>query len=146
MAKIKDVFSNDEYYPFVLICEQQGYEEMSDLTKFPFHELRGEADISPRILSKIKTIFVTYSRAHAGEFISGKRPARKAAPAAAPEAEIEQELEIYFQNNADRLVKIADISKSLGKKVKRGDLLGILERVPWCKSVDATTFFYSPES
>ncbi len=145
MAKIKDVYSNDEYYPFLLICEKHGCEEMADLQRFPFQELRGEPDLPPRVQSMIKAIFVTYGRTHTAEFSARKKPVRKAVQPAVKEAEIEQELEIYFESNADRLVKITDISKSLSQKVKRCDLLKILERMPCCKAVDAVTFFYSPQ-
>ncbi|HHV32619.1 hypothetical protein [Caproiciproducens sp. LBM24188] len=147
MAKIKEVFTNDEYYPFVSYCEEHGYEEMADLMKFPFHELRGDSDIPPRLLSKIKTIFVMYSKMHSSEFSAAKKPSvRKPVSSPTPQAELEAELEVYFQSNADRLVRISDISKSLGRKVKRSDLLKILEQAPWCKAVDATTFFYAPQS
>lgn len=145
MAKIKEVFSSDEYYPFVLICESRGYEEMADLIRFPFHDLKNEADISPRLLSKIKMIFVSYSRKNASEFVTGKKPVRRTSKPAVSQEALEQELEIYFQNNADRLVKITEISKSLSQKVKRSDLTDALERAPWCKAVDAVTFFYSPQ-
>lgn len=146
MAEIKEVFTNDEYYPFVSYCEEHGYQEMTDLMRFPFHELKGDADIPPKLVSKIKTIFVLYSRMHSAEFASVKKPVRRAVSQPAPEQELEAELEVYFQSNADRLVRIADVSKSLSKKVKRADLLKILEQAPWCKAVDATTFFYVAES
>lgn len=147
MAKIKEIYSSDDYYPFVLYCENHGLEDMADLMKLQFHNLRNEPDISPRLLSKIKTVYVMYSKVHAAEFIPGKKAAQKAAQRSAgnsiPAVDIEKELEIYFQNNADKLLHITDISKSVGKKAKRTDILKILEQAPWCKAVDSTTFFYA---
>lgn len=147
MAKIKEIYSSDDYYPFVLYCESRGFEDMTDLMKLQFHNLRDEPDISPRLLSKIKTVYVMYSKAHAAEFVPGVKAAQKAAKKTAsgsfPSAEVEKELETYFQENADKLLHISDIAKCVGKKAKRSDILKILEQVPWCKAVDSTTFFYA---
>lgn len=142
MAKIKDIYSNDDYYPFVSYCENHGYSDMTDLVKCQFQNLRNEPDISARLLSKIKTVYVLYGRSHSAEFIQGKKVASKSVKRPLPDAEIEKELELYFQNNSDKLIHIADISKSIGKKVKRNNILRILEQVSWCKAVDNTTFFY----
>ncbi len=146
MAKIKDVYSNDDYYPFILYCENHGYEEMTDLMKCQFQNLRYESEIPPRLLSKIKTLYVLYCKAHSSEFIQGIKTAQKTAGKAAPDAAIENELELYFQKNADKLIHITDITKSIGKKAKRNDILKILEAVPWCKAVDSTTYFYASKA
>ncbi len=143
MAKIKEIFSNDDYYPFLLFCESHGYEDMADLAKCQFQKLRSEADIPPLLVSKIKIIFVSYCRAHAAEFTTVKKSAGKPTKSGLAQEEIQKELETYFQNNADKLIHITDISKFIGKKIKRGELLKILEQAPWCKAVDSTTFFYS---
>ncbi len=147
MAKIKEIYSNDDYYPFVLYCENHGFEDMTDLMKLQFHNLRNEPDISPRLLSKIKTVYVMYSKAHAAVFVPGVKAAqkavKKAAAASTPPVEIEKELEAYFQQNCDKLLHITDIAKTIGKKAKRNDILKILEQASWCKAVDNTTFFYA---
>lgn len=144
MAKIKEIYSNNDYYPFIAFCESRGLEEMKDLARCPFHRLRAEAELSTLQVSKIKAIFVSYCRTHTSEFLLQKRPAPKPAANAVPEFQVEQELERFFQANADRLLHITEITKATNKKVKRTDVVKILEKAPWCKAVDDTTFFYSP--
>lgn len=143
MAKIKEVYGSDAYYPFISYCENHGFIEMTDLPKCEFHKLQGESDISASLVSRIKTIYVLYCKQHAAEF----RPIKKAMPkplkSLVPDAELEGELEVFFQSNADKLIHIADISKAVSKKVKRSDILRILGSASWCKAVDDTTFFYS---
>lgn len=143
MAKIIDVYSNDAYYPFTQYCENRGYMEMSDLVKCRFYDLQNESDISPTLASRIKTIYVLYCKQHPNEFITAKKTTSKPAKGSMSEAEMEQMLLLYFQKNADKLIHITDIVKSLGKKVKRQDVLQVLENAAWCKAVDASTFFYS---
>lgn len=143
MAKIKDIYSNDSYYPFLLFCESHGLSEMKDLAKCPFHKLRSEADVSALLLSKIKAIFISYCRTHTSEFLISKKPAAKPVKKAIPDSEIESELQSYFESNADKLLHITDITKFIGKKSKRSDVVRILAQAPWCKEVDSTTYFYS---
>lgn len=142
MAKIKEIYGGDSYYPFLAFCESRGLEEMKDLTRCPFHRLRAEAELSALQVSKIKAIFVSYVKTHTSEFLLEKKPAPK--PAAAPEIQLELELERFFQSNADRLLRITEITKATGKKVKRAEVLQILQKAAWCKAVDDSTFFYSP--
>jgi hypothetical protein len=143
MAKIKEIYGNDAYYPFIVYCENHGFIEMTDLPKCEFHKLQGESEISASLVSRIKTIYMMYCKQHVAEF----RPIQKAKPkpskSLVPDAEIEGELEVYFLSNADKLLHISDIAKAVGKKVKRSDILRILGCAPWCKAVDDTTFFYS---
>ncbi|HEX2985597.1 MAG TPA: hypothetical protein VHO71_02160 [Caproiciproducens sp.] len=146
MAKIKDIYKNDEYGSFLYFCEEHGYFDMTDLAGCQFQDLRLEADITPSILSKIKTTFLLYCKTHPREFSPRGAAVRKPGKSTVPEAEIEEELEAFFAGNANKLIKITEISKSVGKKAKRSDLLRILEHAPWCKAVDSTTFFYSPET
>lgn len=144
MAKIKEIYSNDDYYPFLAFCESRGMEEMKDLARCPFHKLRAEAEISALQLSKIKAIFVTYCRTHTSEFLLEKKASPRPAAKVVPDAEIEQELECFFQAHANKLIRITEITKATSKKVKRTDVVKILQKAPWCKEVDDTTYFYSP--
>ena len=143
MAKIKEIYSNDNYYPFTLYCENHGYIDMVDLAKCEFHKLRSEADVSPVLLSRIKTIFILYCKQHPAEFKTLRRAAPKSIKESLYDEEIEKQLELYFQDNSDKLIHITDISKIISKKVKRTDIIKILSNASWCKSVDDTTFFYS---
>ncbi len=143
MEKIKDIYSNDDYYPFISYCDSHGYSDMSDLTKCEFHKLRSESDISPSLLSKIKIIYVSYCRKHSDEFTPVKKTASKSVKSTMSDEEIEKQLEIYFKENSDKLIHITDISKAIGKKVKRTDIIRVLNSASWCKAVDDTTFFYS---
>lgn len=131
---------------FIAYCDSHGYSDMSDLTKCEFHKLRNQLEISPRLLSKIKIIYVSYCKKHTDQFLAVKKTASQSAKSSLADQEIEKQLELYFQNNTGKLIHITDISKEIGKKVKRIDVIKILNRAPWCKSVDDTTFFYSNES
>lgn len=143
MANIKEIYSNDDYYPFISYCESHGYTDMADLTKCEFHKLRSESDVSAGLLSKIKMIYILYCKQHPAEFRVVKKAMSRPVKGAVPDGEIEKELQTYFQDNCDKLIHISDISKSVGKKVKRSDIVRVLNQVPWCKAVDDTTFFYS---
>lgn len=143
MAKIKEVYSNDVYYPFIVYCESHGYMEMTDLVKCRFQDLQNESDIPSILASRIKTIYVLYCKQHTSEFIPAIKMASKPSKSVVPEAEMEQKLLSYFQANADKLIHITEIVKALGKKVKRQEVIQVLEKMPWCKAVDDTTFFYS---
>lgn len=149
MDEIKAVYSNDIYYPFVEYCESQGYHVMTDLARCPFHKLALESDITPGLVSRIKTIFLMYCKKHPEALRAASKPAAKTAAAkkaAAPVVcadDMLPELESIFQKNQDKLIHIAEISKAVGKKYKRSDILTALQKANWCKIVDDTTFFYS---
>lgn len=143
MAKIKDVYKNDNYYPFTSYCEDHGYDDMKDLAKFEFSKLQSESDFSPVLLSKIKTIYVLYCKQHFKEFVSMKKPAPKQENDSSYNAELEQQLKTYFQANEDKLIRIADVAKAIAIKAKRADIIKVLDEAPWCKTVDEATFFYS---
>ncbi len=149
MDEIKAVYSNDIYYPFVEYCESQGYRVMTDLARCPFHKLASESDITPSLVSRVKTIFLMYCKKHPEALRAAAKPAasapakKKTASAAAPAGDILGELEPIFQKNCDKLIHIAEISKAIGKKYKRADILSALQKADWCKIVDDTTFFYS---
>jgi hypothetical protein len=143
MAKINEIYRNDDYYPFTVYCEEHGFIEMADLMKCEFHKLRSESEISPVLVSKIKTIYILYSKQHPAEFRTGKPSAPKPAKSPLFDEQLENQLKLYFKDNSDKLIHITDVSKSIGQKVKRNDIVRILSQALWCKMVDDTTFFYS---
>lgn len=142
MAKIEEIYGNDAYYPFIVYCENHGFTEMTDLPRCEFHKLIGEPEITPSLLSRIKTIYVMYCKQHPAEFRPVKKAAAKPSKSLIPDAEVEGELEVFFQSNSDRLLHISDITKAVSKKLKRSDIVRILGAAPWCKAVDDTTYFY----
>ena len=144
MEKIKDIYTNDDYYPFILYCDNHGYTDMSDLTKCEFRKLQSESDITPRLLSKIKIIYVSYCKKHSDEFTAVKKPVQSAKSSQAGQ-EIQKQLELYFQKNEGKLIHITDVLKEVGKKYKRNDIIKMLNEASWCKAVDDTTFFYTTE-
>ncbi len=141
MAEIKEIYNNDDYYPFLLYCESRGLMEMADLIRCDFNKLRGE--LSPVMLSKIKMIFVMYCKQHAAEFRCTKKPSVRPSKSAVPDEELENLLRDYFINNREKLIRVAEIAKVIGKKGKRTDIVRILNQAAWCKAVDETTFFYA---
>lgn len=153
MDEIKAVYANDIYYPFVEYCESQGYRTMTDLARCPFHKIALETDISPALVSRIKTIFLMYCKKHPEALRTAAKPS--AASSAAPKkkscaapvsvSDILNEVEPFFQKNCDKLIHIAEITKATGKKYKRADILSALQKADWCKMVDETTFFYKAE-
>jgi hypothetical protein len=144
MAEIRTIYSNDDYYPFILYCENHGYVEMADLTKCEFNKVQCESDVSPSLLSKIKMIYILYCKKHPTEFIAAKKAASvKPVKSVQVDEETERQLKLYFESNSDKLIHISDITKSIGKKVKRSEIVRILSQTSWCKAVDETTFFYS---
>ena len=86
-----------------------------------------------------------YVKQHTEAFLIDRRVSR---PAATPQkaqgsSNLEGQLEAFFKQNPDRLIRMPEVTKALGGKVKRSEVLDILERSDWCKVVDGTTFFYS---
>lgn len=141
MAEIKEIYNKDEYYPFLLYCESRGFTDMVDLIKCDFNKLRGE--LSTVLLSKIKMIFVMYCKQHANEFRSAGKTNTRPAKSAVSDEELEKLLHDYFVRNQDKLIRIAEIAKGIGKKTKRTDIIRVLNQAPWCRAVDETTFFYA---
>lgn len=70
--------------------------------------------------------------------------AKKPKPTGQTQEALAEQVEAYFRQNSDRLIHISEINKALKKKVKREELVTLLEQAEWCKIVDATTFFYAP--
>ncbi len=139
MDEIKQIYANDSYAAFLEYCELHHYKWMRDLVNCRFEELPARMDITPAILNRIKTIFVFYIKKHPECLTKPAQP-----KAAAPMDHLTDQLLEVFKQNADKLIHISEITKSVGKSVKRSDIIQALERQEWCRIVDNTTFFYVP--
>lgn len=142
MDEIKQIYLTDTYSDFLRYCDLHNYRQMRDLRACPFDELPDLIGISPALLSRIKMIYVLYQKNHPECFAAAK--AKTAKPKAAVPDDLSDRLLVVFQQNANKLIHISEITKALGKGIKRSDIISVLERQPWCKIVDNTTFFYSP--
>ena len=140
MDEIKQIYSGDSYAAFVDYCERHHFRQMRDLKNCRFEGLTERINITPALLSRIKSIFVLYLKKYP------ECPAAKPAQAkAAPLTDVlRQQLLAVFQQNANKLIHITDITKVVGKSVKRSDIVEALAQQPWCRVVDHTTFFYVP--
>lgn len=142
MDEIREIYSGESYSGFLHYCELHHYRRMCDLVNCRFEELTERAGVSPALLSRIKTIYHLYLKKHP-DCLIGKKPA-KARPA--PDTgDLAERLQEFFEQNKDRLIHISEISREVGKGIKRGDLLLVLGQQKWCRMVDQTTFFYAPE-
>lgn len=144
--EIEQIYSGEIYRPFLLYCERHHYKMMADLVKCRFDQLAASEGVPPRLVSRIKTIFLMYVKQHTDAFLIHKRvsqPAGTKKSDLANASNLEAQLQDFFKNNADRLIRMPEVTKALGGKVKRGEVLDVLERSSWCKVVDGTTFFYS---
>lgn len=139
MDEIKQIYANDSYAIFLEYCELHHYKWMRDLVNCRFEELPAIMDITPAVLSRIKTIFVLYMKKHP-ECLAKPTKTKATAPA----DDLAEQLLDVFKQNADKLIHISEIAKAVGKSVKRNDIVQILERQKWCRIVDNTTFFYAP--
>lgn len=148
MAKIRDVYTSDAYYPFLCYCESRGYEEMHDLVRCPFSRLKEEPDITPALVSRIRVTYLAYLKAHPEEFLLEKKKA-VAAAARAPKTgleEAEEKLRTFFRENADRLIHVSETVKAIApQKLRRADVAAILDKADWCRLVDNSTYFYCGE-
>lgn len=144
MDDIKEIYFGENYEPFLEYCELHQYKTMADLAKVPFAALSSLIGISPVLVSRIRMIFLAYLKKNP-ECLQAAAKHTKKAKAAAPIPDgLELKLQEYFCKNPDTLLRLADIAKAVGN-AKRGDILKLLESAPWCKMVDANTFFYAPE-
>lgn len=143
MDEIKQIYCGDSYDAFLRYCELHNYKQMRDLAGCSFEELPELIHISPSLLSRIKTICILYFKKHPECLKHPKH--KKAAPSPVPD-DLDDRLLVIFQQNADKLIHISEITKALGKGVKRNDIIQALEHLSWCKIVDNTTFFYSPNN
>ena len=75
MAKIREIYTSDAYYPFLCYCESHGYEEMHDLVRCPFARLKDEPDITASLSSRIRVTFLAYLKAHPEDFLLEKKKA-----------------------------------------------------------------------
>ena len=138
MDEIKQIYFADSYSEFLRYCELHNFKMMRDLRNCPFEDLPDLTGISSTLLSRIKTIYVLYVKNHPECFSAIKAKAAKP-KAAANLDDLRDRLLV-----ANKLIHISDITKELGKSAKRSDIIHVLERQPWCKIVDGSTFFYAP--
>lgn len=141
MDEIKQIYFSESYSTFLRYCELHGYKYMRDLVNCRFEQLPELIQISPSLLSRIKALYVLYLKSHP-ECLVGAKPA-KAKPAKAID-DLKEKLLVVFQQNANTLIRLSDITKAMGKGVKRSDIIDVLEHQKWCQIVDNNTFFYSP--
>ncbi len=138
--EIKQIYSSDSYSAFLNYCELHDYKRMRDLKNCRFEELLAHTDITPALLSRIKSIFVLYLKKYPG-CLSDAKPA----PAKTVRTDdLNKRLLTVFEQHVDKLIHISDLTKAVGKSTKRSDILETLSRQPWCRMVDQTTFFYVP--
>nr|WP_319487694.1 hypothetical protein [uncultured Caproiciproducens sp.] len=143
MDEIKQIYCNENYSTFLRYCELHSYKRMRDLKDCRFEELPELIHISPILLSRIKAICVLYLRKHP-ECLIGTKPVKASASPAVDD--LEDRLLVVFQQNANKLIHISEITKAIGKGVKRSDIIHELEHQKWCRIVDNTTFFYAPKN
>lgn len=141
MDSIEDIYSNDVYYPFIVYCRAHHYDTMADLRRCNFTYLARAEGITPGLLMRIQSMFKAYCKKHP-DLLMGSAPKAVRRPPVPVSPELCQRLETYFKSKADTLIRITDVCKELA--VKRADAVKALEGMPWCKAVDATTYFYVP--
>ncbi|MCI1965973.1 MAG: hypothetical protein LKJ17_07570 [Oscillospiraceae bacterium] len=141
MDEIEQIYSSDHYPNFLRYCKLHGYKRMKDLLQCRFEELPELLHISSSRMSRIKAIFVLYFKNHPEDLASARTKKKTNAPVI---DDLEDRLLVVFQQNANKLIHISEITKAIGKGVKRGDIIHVLEHQKWCKIVDNTTFFYMP--
>lgn len=124
----------------------------------PFHLLREQTDFSPMLISRIQAVYTSYRKSAACIPLEQAAPVpadvQSCAPAPQPpkpkqavtEPELLKQLKKYFEDNRDSLITLNDAVKAMGGKVKKTQVLNILQNVAWCKAVDKATFFYVPMS
>ncbi|WP_411678327.1 hypothetical protein [Caproicibacter sp.] len=142
MDEIKQIYCGDSYTAFLSYCDLHGFKRMRDLMGCRFEELPELIHLSPMLLSRIKAICVLYFKKHP-ECLVGAKTKTKAS--SANTEDLADRLLVVFQQNANKLIHISDISKAIGKGVRRNDIIHVLEHQTWCKIVDNTTFFYAPK-
>lgn len=141
MDEIKEIYSNDSYSTFLSYCERHQYKLMRDLINCRFEELPEIIDITPSLLNRIKTIFVLYLKKHPECLVKAKSTKEKSTR---PMDDLSDQLLEVFKQNANKLIHISEITKAVGKSVKRNDIITVLEHQKWCRIVDSTTFFFVP--
>lgn len=141
MDEIRQIYCGDSYTAFLDYCDRHHYRQMRDLMHCRFKAMAACAHLSPALLSRIKTIFVLYVKKHP-EYFPNAKPARAKA---APPADLSDKLLEIFKQNGNKLIHITEITKAIGKGVKRSDIIQVLEQEKWCRIVDGTTFFYQPQ-
>lgn len=141
MDEIEQIYCSASYSTFLHYCELHRYKRMCDLKNCRFDELSELMHISPLLLSRIKTIYILYLKRHP-ECLTGAKLKNTKQTLAMDD--LKDRLLVVFQQNANKLIHISEITKAIGKGVKRSDIIHVLELQKWCRIVDHTTFFYSP--
>lgn len=142
MDNIEEIYAKDIYYPFLLYCQEKKYVTMQDLTRCSFDSLAIRPDMTPLLLIRIKGLYAAYCKSHPDLLLGRSQPKPKASARIAPS--LEEQLRSYFEVHTNTLVRAVDISKDL--RLKRNDVIKTLQQAPWCKAVDASTFFYAGEA
>lgn len=141
MDEIKQIYFSDSYSDFLRYCDLHSYKWMRDLVNCRFEELPELIHISPALLSRIKAVYVLYMKKHP-ECLAGVKQVK--AKTASSMENLKDRLLVVFQQNANQLISISDITKAIGKGAKRSDIIHVLEHQKWCRIVDNNTFFYAP--
>ena len=140
MDEIREIYNREVYDPFLDYCERNNYRTMQDLIRFPFGPLALSEELPAPLLNRVKTTFYMYVKKH-------PEVLRKAAQKSAVDTkQLAPQLEKYFAQNANKLINITDVMKSVGGGYKRADVQQLLEQATWCKVVDKSTYFYAPEN
>lgn len=140
MDEIKQIYSSDSYSAFLDYCELHDYKRMRDLKNCRFEELSEHPDITSALLSRIKSIFVLYFKKHPECLTDAKSAPVKTVRT----DDLSKRLLAVFEQHVNKLVHITDLTKAVGKSVKRSDIIETLACQSWCRMVDQTTFFYVP--
>lgn len=108
MDEIEQIYSGEIYRPFLLYCERHHYKTMTDLARCRFDQLAASEGLQPRLVSRIKTMFLMYVKQHTEAFLIDRRVSR---PATTPQkaqgsSNLEGQLEAFFKQNPDRLIRM----------------------------------------
>ncbi len=106
-------FTAESYRPFLLYCERHHYKTMADLARCRFDQLAASEGLPPRLVSRIKTMFLMYVKQHTEAFLIDRRASRPAATQqkAQTTSNLEGELENFFKQNPDRLIRMPEVTK-----------------------------------
>lgn len=129
---IQQVFNTEHYAPFVRFCQERGLVRMADLVRCPFDELAAAPDIGAGLALRIKSMYALYRRNHPEEFAPKKRGMDLTSPLAV-------RVERYFKANGERLLELSEITRAV--TARRAEVVQVLEKAPWCQTVDATHFY-----
>ncbi|MEM1484576.1 hypothetical protein V6615_06805 [Oscillospiraceae bacterium PP1C4] len=147
MSDITEVYSKETYLPFIRYCQQHQYKTMADLEKCPFHLLSGEPGFSTLLVSRIKSVYISFCKTlpkESAAAVKAENYRRPQTSKAMTEPELVIFLRKYFEENCEKLITLNDAAKAVEGRAKRTDISKILQQVIWCRPVDKATFFYAP--